>query len=465
MVRLEREDAMTEYAPRGGRPPVAGRFEGPPPRRRRAPAALAFALLAVMLGSAFGLGVGVISAIDGGEPGYALRSPRGSTVPGQPRVAAPAATGQFAILDEVKAILEEEFVEPERLAELDYKRAAIAGILDALGDPHTTWIDPLQYSRTREDISGSFEGIGSTVDTNAEGEVFIVRPFEGSPAQNAGLRSGDVILAVDGESIAGWSLQQAVDRIRGPRGTDVTLTIRRDGGELDVTITRDRIIVPSVRTAQIQDRAGEPVLDIGYMLIQQFTNRTLEEVRELLQAAESAGIDKLIVDLRRNPGGLVSGTVDTTGEFLDGGVVMRQAQRDGTERVYRAEPGGMGLDFQLVVLIDQYSASGSEVMAAALRDAGRAVLIGQTTVGKGTVNIERPLSDQSILYVSIARWLTPERMQIEGVGVVPDIEIIEPEGGLSADNDLALFEAIDYLRGTGSADGADGSEENDDGGE
>ena len=125
----------------------------------------------------------------------------------------------------------------------------------------------------------------------------------------------------------------------------------------------------------------------------------------------------------------------------------------------------MGLDFQLVVLIDQYSASGSEVMAAALRDAGRAVLIGQTTVGKGTVNIERPLSDQSILYVSIARWLTPERMQIEGVGVVPDIEIVEPEGGLSADNDLALFEAIDYLRGTGSADDADRSEENDDGGE
>ena len=459
---------LSDFGPTA-RPPVAGRFDAaPPPRRRRGRGVLAFALIALMLASAFGLGAGIISAVDGGDPAYALRSPRGSSpaLPGQPRVAAPpAGTGQYAILEEIQDILEAEFVEPERVAALDFQRAAISGILDALDDEHTTWIDPIAYSRSREDISGAFEGIGSTVNTNAEGEVVIIRPFEGSPAQRAGLLAGDVVIAVDGESIAGWSLQQAVDRIRGPRGSDVELTVRRGTEELDFTITRDRIIVPSVRSAQIQDRSGEPVLDIGYILIQQFTNRTVDEVRELLSAAEAAGISKLVVDLRRNPGGLVSGTVDTTGEFLDGGVVMRQIQRDGSDRIYEARPGGAGLRFELAVLIDRYSASGSEVMAAALRDAGRAVLIGETTTGKGTVNIERPLSNGSILYVSIARWLTPERMQIEGIGVVPDIEIVEPEGGLSADNDLALFEAIDYLRGTAAGGGAAQDEENDDGGE
>ena len=196
--------------------------------------------------------------------------------------------------------------------------------------------------------------------------------------------------------------------------------------------------MPSVRSAQISDRDGEPVLDIGYIRIQQFTPRTVEEVRELLDAAETSGIVKLIIDLRNNPGGLVSATVDTTGLFMDQGVVMRQVNRSGGERTYEDSAGGAGLDFEIAILINEGSASGSEVMAAALRDHGRAVLIGQTTIGKGTVNIERPLSDGSVLYVSIARWLSPDREVIEGVGVAPDIEVVQPEGGLAADNDLAL---------------------------
>ena len=466
-----------------GGPPVAGRFEGrrreepeppapaapppstpstPPDRGRRGRVLLALALVAAMLASAFGLGIGVMRAVEGGEPAQLLRSPRGVTaIPTErlvPRVQPAVGVESesiYGILDEIHQILHEEFVEPESFNAVEHKRAAINGLLDALGDEHTAWIPADVYHQTREDISGSFEGIGCTVNQNDAGEVVIIQPFDGSPAETAGLRSGDVILEVDGESIAGWSLQETVNRIRGPRGTTVVLRVRRAGGaEEDIAITRDRIIVPSVRSAQITDRSGEPVLDIGYVRIQQFTPRTVEEVRELLAAAETSGITKLIIDLRNNPGGLVSATVDTTGLFMDQGVVMRQVNRQGGERTYEDSAGGAGLGFEIVILINEGSASGSEVMAAALRDHGRAVLIGQASIGKGTVNIERPLSDGSVLYVSIARWLSPDRQVIEGVGVAPDIEVVQPEGGLAADNDLALLEAIDYLRGQSGAGGA-----------
>lgn len=474
MDRQFGEGNMSDFS--NGGPPVAGRFEGTPQREEAEPPApkrgrgvlLALVLVAAMLASAFGLGVGVMRAVEGEEPSQLLRSPRGVTaVPTERLVprAQPVAGGQseslYGILDEIHQILHEEFVEPETFNAVEHKRAAINGLLDALGDEHTAWIPADVYHQTREDISGSFEGIGSTVNQNAEGEIVVVQPFDGSPAETAGLRAGDVILEVDGESISGWSLQETVNRIRGPRGTVVVLRVRRVGGaEEDIPITRDRIIVPSVRSAQIADRAGEPVLDIGYIRIQQFTPRTVAEVGELLDAAETSGITKLIIDLRNNPGGLVSATVDTTGLFMDQGVVMRQVNRSGDERTYEDSAGGAGLDFEIAILINEGAASGSEVMAAALRDHGRAVLIGQTTIGKGTVNIERPLSDGSVLYVSIARWLSPDRQVIEGVGVAPDIEVVQPKGGLTADNDLALLEAIDYLRGQSGAGGA--AEEDDD---
>ena len=151
--------------------------------------------------------------------------------------------------------------------------------------------------------------------------------------------------------------------------------------------------------------------------------------------------------MRGNPGGLLDATVETTGEFMDEGVVLRQIDRDGNERVFSDEAGGAGLDLELVVLINEHSASGSEVMAAALRDHGRAVLIGTTTTGKGTVNVPRRLSDGSVLYVSIARYLTPENAPVEGVGIAPDIEIAIPDTGFEAGQDIQLFVAIEYLRG------------------
>ena len=432
-------------------------------------------LVFVMLGAAFALGIGVMRLIDEDDSyGRFIRSSRG----GEIATPAPVATerddeeepvgeetatatraSRFALLDEIYDVLDRDFVEPETFESIDVRKAAIQGIIDALGDPHTVFIDAEDYRLTSEDIGGSFEGIGATVQ-EIDGQIVISRPFSGSPAEQAGIRPGDIILEVDGESTEGWSIQFAVQVIRGPRGTDVELLVRHtDGTEELIVITRDRIVVPSVGSLAITDRSGQPVADIGYVYISQFTERTRDELLELLEAAENAGLTKLIIDVRGNPGGLLRATVDTVGEFVDNGVILRQINRDGSEEEFSDEPGGAGVDLELAVLIDRGSASGSEVMAAALRDYGRAVLIGETTSGKGTVNVGRRLSDGSVLYVSIARYVSPDGDPVEGVGVVPDIAVVQPETGFEAELDVVLQTAIDYLRGEWSPAPADSSSE------
>ena len=421
-------------------------------------------LIFVMIGAAFALGIGVMRVIDASDDyGRVLRSSRDGGSP----AAIPAAVqpsenddgdqaeavdsggraSRFAILDEIIEVLDKDFVDPAKFEALDAREAAINGIIDALEDEHTVFIDAERYRLASEDIGGSFEGIGATVN-QVDGAIVIVRPFRNSPAMQAGIRPGDVILEVDGESTEGWSLEQAVAVIRGPKGTDVELLVRHaDGEEELIVVTRDRIVVPSVESLPITDRSGNPVADIGYILITQFTEDTRGELLELLDGARNAGLTQLIIDVRGNPGGLLNATVETTGEFIDEGIILRQIDRNGDEEIFRDRAGGAGVDLELVVLINEHSASGSEVMAAALRDHGRAVLIGTTTTGKGTVNVPRRLSDGSVLYVSIARYLTPDNAPVEGVGVVPDIEIAIPDTGFEAGQDIQLFVAIDYLRG------------------
>ena len=425
--------------------------------RRRAPRRGVVALLIlVMMLAAFALGVGVIRIVDDGDGRDAfLRSARGGGVATATVVAdgreqeAPSSTraSRFLILDEVYEVLDQEFVDPATFEATDLRTAAINGIIDSLGDPHTTYISAEDYRLTSEDIGGSFEGIGCTVN-DFDGEITIVTVFSGSPAEQAGIRDGDVILEVDGESIADWSLLLAVQRIRGPAGTTVNLLVRHtDGTEELLPVVRDRIVVPSVSSAPINDREGNAVADIGYIIISQYTEDTRDSLIELLDAAANADVSKLIIDLRGNPGGTLNGTIAATGEFIDEAVIMREIHRDGEEEIFRDRPGGRGVDMQLAILINGLSASGSEVMAAALRDHGRAVLIGETTAGKGTVNIPRRLSDGSVLYVSIARWISPNGTVIEGVGVIPDIEVAQPQTGFEAELDVQLMTAIDYLRG------------------
>jgi carboxyl-terminal processing protease len=354
----------------------------------------------------------------------------------------------FDILDEIYGIIREDFVAQESVDPEILLQGAIDGALASLNDPHTIYIDPETYSLGIDIVTGQFEGIGARVEQDPiSGEIVIVAPFRDSPADKAGIRAGDVIVTVDGESTAGWTVGQAVRVIRGPQGSEVALGVRHENGETeDITITRAVITVPTVFTHEVEDDDGNPVNDIAYVELQQMTDETLGNLRTVIRDIEEKGYRGLILDLRRNPGGGLGATVEIADFFLDSGIILIQVDKEGNEVVERADGGDQGEEIPLVVLVGRGSASGAEVLAAAVRDNGRAVLIGSTTFGKGSVNHLRQLSDGGALYITIARWLTPNGEQIEAIGLVPDIEVVSTEEDIELGRDVQLFAAIDYLR-------------------
>ena len=354
----------------------------------------------------------------------------------------------FDILDEIFEILDRDFVDGDRIDPSMLRAAAINGVLQSLGDPHTIYIDPQTVELGIDIASGMLQGIGAQVEQDpTTGKIVIVTPFRDSPAEAAGVRPGDIILAVDGESTDGWTVAQAVQRIRGSEGTEVTLTIEHPDGEIeDVTITRASIVIPTVFTRQVEDINGEPLSDIAYVELQQFTNQTVRDLTVILKEISQQGYNGLILDLRRNPGGLLNATVQVADMFLDSGIILTQVDQDGSRMEFEARPGGEAIDIPRAVLVGPGSASGAEVLAAALRDNNRAVLIGETTFGKGTVNVQRELSDGGALFVSVARWLTPSGELIQGVGLMPDISVDLAEDELRTGIGTQLFNAIDYLQ-------------------
>ena len=359
----------------------------------------------------------------------------------------------FLILDEILRVLESDFVDPD-LVDAEYLHAAaINGIFDALGDPHSTYIDPDTYALSRDDFSGAFQGIGATVEKPADSDyIVIVRPLPETPAEAAGIRAGDQVLAVDGEDASGWTVDEGVLRIRGQRGTPVELLIRHaDGTEELITIVRDEIHVSSVSTTslllggELTDSEGNEATDIGYVHINQITRRTPDELVAIIDEINASEAVGLIIDVRLNPGGLLLETTELADMFLDGGVIVIQVDRDGNEQVATARPGQI-TDLPIVILQDEFSASGSELLAAALQENGRATVIGTDSFGKGTVNHVRELSNGGAVYVSIARWLSPDRNQIEGRGVIPDIVVEFTLEDIEAERDVQVERAIDFLR-------------------
>ncbi|UCH86336.1 MAG: S41 family peptidase [Dehalococcoidia bacterium] len=394
-----------------------------------------FGLLVVLLSVMSGV-VGFTIG-DGGEDGRGT----GSTSPAQ-------GEADFGILDEIYDIIGEDFVAQDSVDPEMLRQGAIDGALSALDDPHTIYIDPETYSLGIDIVTGQFEGIGARVEQDpVSGEIVIVAPFRDSPADKAGIRAGDVILTVDGESTAGWSVGQAVRVIRGPQGTEVTLGVLHENGESeDITITRGVITVPTVFSHEVEDADGIPASDIAYVELQQMTEESVSDLADMLTDIEEKGYRGLILDLRRNPGGGLSATVEIADLFLDSGVILIQVDKDGNETVEHADGGDEGEEMPLVLLIGSGSASGAEVLAAAVRDNDRAVLIGSTTFGKGSVNHLRELSDGGALYITIARWLTPGGEQIEAIGLAPDIEVLPTDEDIELGRDVQLFAAIDYLR-------------------
>ena len=381
----------------------------------------------------------------GGALGFALGEDNGGGSAGSAVV--PGSGTEFGILDEIADILREDFVNPDAVTDRALQQGSIQGIIDELGDPHTIYISPEAYQSGFDLISGTFEGIGATVDQDpVTGEIIIVTPFRGSPAEDAGIRPGDAILAVDGESTEGWSVQDAVSQIRGPDGTTVTLTVRHTDRETeDISIERGTIVVPTVFFEEVLDENGDLVPDLAYIEIQQFTERTAGDLREALQQVEDGGYSGLILDLRLNPGGGLDATVQVTSMFLDGGLVLTQIDRNGIETPYEARAGGEATEIPIVILVGPNTASGSEVLAGALKDHGRAQLVGDQTFGKGSVNHLRDLSNGGALYVTIARWLTPNGDLIEGVGLTPDVQVDTTDDELQTGSGPQLFAAIDLL--------------------
>jgi carboxyl-terminal processing protease len=362
----------------------------------------------------------------------------------------------FRSLDEILKVLDDNYVDPDRVDPQTLYEAAIDGMLNVLTDDGTYYIDPISVRTRRVDIlSGAFEGIGATV-AQQDGEIVIVAPIEDTPAERAGILPGDVVLEVDGQSTAGWTTEQAVLEIRGPRGTTVVLKVRHeDGVEEVLEIERDEIEVDSVTTlppgGALEDGSGAAVSDVGYIYIREFTQLSTDQFVAAYNEVVDAGARGLILDLRNNLGGLLSTTVEIADEFLEGGVVLSERGRDGEETTFSARRGGVATEIPVVVLVNRFSASGSEVLAAALHENDRATLVGETTFGKGTVNFASELDDGGELYVTVARWFTPDGTLIEGVGISPDVEVIFSDADIDQGRDVQLHKAIDILRGTDTA--------------
>ncbi|MBN1814533.1 MAG: S41 family peptidase [Anaerolineae bacterium] len=343
----------------------------------------------------------------------------------------------FQVFWEAWAILQRDYY-GDLPAMQDVTYAAIQGMLNAVDDPFTSFATPQEAAIRAEDDSGEYEGIGAYVDMDEEGKLIIVAPFEGSPAEAVGLQPEDRIVAVDGVSIVGLTLSEAISKVRGPAGSEVVLTVEREGEQpFDVTVTRDRFELEISEVEMLEN-------DIGYIRLREFgslaSDRLTEDLEELL-AQNPRGI---ILDLRYNPGGWLDQALSVSDIFLDDGVILTQRWKNGSEQVFEAKPGGLGEEIPLVVLVDRGSASASEIVAGALQDQGRAILIGEKTFGKGAVQTVHTLSDGSQLIVTSAMWFTPNNQPIHGEGLSPDIEVPYPEE-LEEGEDPQLERAIEYF--------------------
>lgn len=348
-------------------------------------------------------------------------------------------TGQgLDTVEEVWGIIFRDYVDQDRLDASQLSQGAIKGMVKALDDPYTSYLEPRTYQLSLDSLDGKFEGIGAFVGVKDE-QIIVIAPIADSPAAKAGIKSGDIILEVDGRSAAEMSLQEAVLYIRGPKGTSVRLLILHQGKTEpeEIEIVRDEIKVTSV---DFKMRG-----DIAYININHFTESTDGELAQVLESLTREGATGIIIDLRHNPGGLVGAVVDVASHFLKEGVVLSVLDNQGKQTSLSVNPGGITTDLPLVVLTDNYSASGSEVLAGALQDYERATIAGTQTYGKGSVNTLQPLSDGSGLYITTGRWLTPKGRLIEGKGITPDYEL-EPESEPELEEEAAIQWAIDYLK-------------------
>ena len=347
----------------------------------------------------------------------------------------------FGLFWEAWNVIQDNYFDGPLAAEA-LREGAIRGLAEATEDPYTLYQDPEQARRSSAHLSGSYVGVGIRVELRDD-FPFITQPLPRSPAEAAGIGIHEFVLAVDGVSTEGISLAEFGRRVRGARGTPVTLTLRRQGEttERDVTVVRDRIVVQSVTTKVFDD--------VGYMRIANFSSRTSGEVHRALSGFRTVGVERLVVDLRNNPGGLLDASVSVTSRFLPKGeLILRRESRNEPTQVYNAVDGFRDLRTPLVILVNSGSASGSEVLAGALQAHGRATLIGEQTHGKGSVQELHKLTDGSIMRVTTGIWFTPAGVALAGAGggLTPNLEVEAAEGPIGDDDDPVLAAGLEAVR-------------------
>jgi carboxyl-terminal processing protease len=349
----------------------------------------------------------------------------------------PQAEDLFAPFWQAWDIVHREYVD-QPLDDQALMRGAIQGAIASIGDPQTSYMDPDTYRQANIPLEGSYEGIGAWVDTEGE-YLTIVSPMPGSPAEEAGLEPGDIVIAIDGEDVTGLDPNLVVRRVLGPAGSIVVLTIQRGDEQLEFEIERGSIDVPSVQFELIEG-------DIGYIQLFSFANTTAEDVHQAIRTLKQDGATALVLDLRGNGGGFLTSAIDVSSEFISEGLILTERFGDGTKQTYEASGHGLATEMPLVVLINAGSASASEIVAGAIQDYERGWLVGETSYGKGSVQNWVPLdAEQGAVRVTVARWYTPNDLLIDNQGLTPDFVVSLTEEDFAAGLDPQLEKAIDLL--------------------
>jgi len=346
---------------------------------------------------------------------------------------------QFKLFWEAWRLVESRFYSEKPLDYQTMTYGAIRGMVASLGDRHTAFLTPEQADMFSEDLQGAFGGIGVTISMTDEGFLRVERLIPGGPAQDSEIRAGDLIMQVDGNSILGLDIMEAIALIRGPVGEDVALLIQHAGSSpVMVTIRRALIEMPTLESRMLDG-------GIAYISLTEFNAKASALVHEALVALLDEEPRGLILDLRGNPGGFLHIVEEIANEFIPRGLILIERSSDGTETRHEASGRGIATDIPLALLVDRGSASASEILAGAVQDNERGVLIGETTYGKGSVQITERLSDGSGLQITIRRWYTPADRQIDEQGLNPDIQVERTAEDLQAGLDPQLDRAISYL--------------------
>lgn len=352
-------------------------------------------------------------------------------------------TIDFSLFWDAYNKLQQNFIDPSKIDNQKIIYGAIEGMAKSLGDPYTDFFDPSQAQRFQQDLSGSFEGIGVEIGIKKD-MLTVIAPLEGTPGQKAGLKSGDILVKINGQDATNMTTDEAISLIRGPKGTDVTLTIAREGWNSvkDFKITRETITIPSIKWSLKNNDT------VAYIKIFQFYESLPSDFKTTALNILQSPAKKIVLDLRDNPGGYLQVAQDVAGWFIKSGqtVTIEDFGQGKTKQTYKAEGNGELADYPIIILINQGSASASEILAGALRDNRNVKLIGNKSFGKGSVQEVVNLRGGSFLKVTIAKWLTPKGSLISEIGLTPDIKIDITDQDIRQKKDPQLDKALEIIK-------------------